>query len=136
MSFFLSLARSSFVRPLIGWVFAHASFVLPVERLHETKALLAFYHPRPGYPLHVVLAPKKAIAALTDLTPADDHWLCDLLRTAHVTAKELDLAKSGYKLIVNGGAYQQVPQLHFHLIAGIRPAEDQESIFQDQSHTP
>ncbi len=135
MSFFLSLARSSFVRPLIGWVFAHASFFLPVERLRQTETLLAFYHPRPGYPLHIVLAPKKAIAALTDLTPADDHWLCDLLRTAHATAKELDLAESGYKLIVNGGAYQQVPQLHFHLIAGISQTADQELISQGQSPT-
>jgi diadenosine tetraphosphate (Ap4A) HIT family hydrolase len=53
--------------PLIGWIFAHMSFAIPVKRLRETETLMAFYHPKPAYPFHVLLVPKKAIASLRSL---------------------------------------------------------------------
>ena len=34
---------------------------------------------------------------------------------------ELDVEGPGYRLIVNGGGYQGVPQLHFHLVSGAPP---------------
>ena len=30
------------------------SFAIPVKRLRETETLLAFYHPKPAYPFHVI----------------------------------------------------------------------------------
>ncbi len=113
----LSLARSRFGSSLVGWAFAHLSFALPVRRLRESDTLLAFWHPRPCYPIHILLVPKKAIAGLETLTPADDALLAEVLRTAHSLAAELGIAAGGYRLLVNGGAYQDVPQLHFHLVA-------------------
>lgn len=53
--------------PLIGWIFAHMSFAIPVQRLRETKTLMAFYHPKPAYAFHVLLVPKKAVASLMEL---------------------------------------------------------------------
>jgi diadenosine tetraphosphate (Ap4A) HIT family hydrolase len=32
--------------------------------------------------------------------------------------EDLNLEERGYRLIVNGGEYQEFPQLHFHLISG------------------
>jgi histidine triad (HIT) family protein len=115
----LSLARSRLGSWLTGWAFAHLSFALPVRRVCETDTLLAFWHPRPLYPVHILLVPKKAITTLDALTPADDVFLLDALRTAHKIAAELGLAERGCRLLVNGGAYQEVPQLHFHLIAAV-----------------
>ena len=31
------------------------------------------------------------------------------------------LAESGYRLIVNGGKYQDFPYLHFHLVSDLTP---------------
>jgi histidine triad (HIT) family protein len=118
MYYLLTLARSWPGRLIIGWIFAHMSFAIPVNRLHETKTLLAFHHPSPGYPIHILLVPKKAIRSLSDLQPEDDVFLAEVFRITQELVKELDLAASGYRLIVNGGEYQDVPQLHFHLIAG------------------
>jgi histidine triad (HIT) family protein len=115
--FLFSLARSLFGRLLIGWVFAKMSFVIPVKRLRETETLLAFYHPRPSYAVHVLLVPKKAVASLMELAP-EDAFLVDVFRVAQELVKELNLGASGYRLVVNGGDFQDVPQLHFHLIAG------------------
>ncbi len=91
------------------------SFAIPVKRLRETDTLLAFHHPKPSYPVHILLVPKKAISALTDLSAADDTFLAEVFVTAKELVHELNLT-TGYRLILNGGEYQEVPQLHFHLI--------------------
>ena len=117
-SYLLHLARSPMGRWLLGWGFEHMSFALPVHRLHETTTLIAFHHPRPAYAVHILLVPKKAISSLADLGPGDAGFLVDLFATVQELVKALNLEESGYRLIANGGQYQDVPQLHFHLISG------------------
>jgi len=114
----LRLARSPLARYFIGWLFAHMSIALPVQRLRETERLLAFYHPRPSYPVHILLVPKKAIASLGELTAQDRDLLPELIECVQSLVAELGLEEAGYRLIVNGGKYQDVPQLHFHLVSG------------------
>jgi histidine triad (HIT) family protein len=104
-----------FLTPLIGWIFAHMSFAIPVQRLRETKTLLAFHHPKPSYRFHVLLVPKKAVASLKELDPKDSAFLTDLYSTVQNLVDEFHL--SAYRLIVNGGEYQDFPQLHFHLVS-------------------
>jgi histidine triad (HIT) family protein len=107
--------------PLIGWIFAHMSFVIPVRRLRETETLMAFYHPKPSYPFHVLLVPKKAVASLQEFDSADTAFLTDLYTTVQNLVKEFELP--GYRLIVNGGEYQDFPQLHFHLVSNMVVAQ-------------
>lgn len=106
--------------PFIGWVFAHMSFAIPVKRLRETETLMAFHHPKPSYKFHVLLVPKKAVVSLKDLDPTDPTFLIDLYSTVQSLVDEFHL--SAYRLIVNGGDYQDFPQLHFHLISPSFPA--------------
>ena len=106
--------------PLIGWVFAHISFAIPVKRLRETETLLAFHHPKPAYPLHVLLLPKKSITSLKELASTDTAFLVDLYATVQALVEDFQLP--AYRLIVNGGDYQDFPQLHFHLISDTRPS--------------
>jgi len=101
--------------PLIGWIFAHMSFAIPVKRLRETDALMAFHHPKPSYMFHVLLVPKKAIPSLKELDSTDTTFLTDLYSTVQSLVEEFQLP--AYRLIVNGGEYQDFPQLHFHLIS-------------------
>jgi histidine triad (HIT) family protein len=97
------------------------SFALPVDRLSETATLLAFRHPHPAYPLHILLVPKKPIASFSDLDPvADSDFLTDLYTTSQHLVNQFNLAESGYRLIVNGGTYQDFPYLHFHLISDLK----------------
>ena len=106
-----------FFAPLIGWIFAHMSFAIPVKRLHETETLMAFYHPKPAYPFHVLLVPKKAVLSLKDLDSTDTAFLTDLYSTVQNLVDEFQLP--AYRLIVNGGEFQDFPQLHFHLISDV-----------------
>jgi histidine triad (HIT) family protein len=106
-----------FLAPVVGWIFAHMSFAIPVRRLYETKTLMAFYHPKPAHPFHVLLVPKKAVLSLQDLDARDTAFLADLYSTVQTIVHEFQLP--AYRLIVNGGEYQDFPQLHFHLISHV-----------------
>jgi len=111
-------ARVRMARRLAAWVFAHMSFVLPVQRLYESERLVAFYHPRPSYPVHILIVPKEGIASLQSAGAADGDLLAEVVRVAGKLAAELRLEQPGYRLIANGGGYQHIPQLHFHLVSG------------------
>jgi diadenosine tetraphosphate (Ap4A) HIT family hydrolase len=65
----------------------------------------------------VLLLPKKAVTSLADLDPNDTAFLTDLYATAQSLVKEYQLP--AYRLIVNGGEFQDFPQLHFHLISNV-----------------
>jgi histidine triad (HIT) family protein len=103
--------------PWIGWIFAHMSFGIPVKRLRETETLMAFHHPKPAYPFHVLLVPKKAVTSLKEFDTTDTTFLSDLYATVQTLVEEFQLP--AYRLIVNGGEYQDFPQLHFHLISNV-----------------
>ena len=113
------VARAS--RSALQFIFTRMSFAFPVARLRETGTLLAFHHPQPAYPVHILLIPTRAIPGLLELDPAQDAaFLADLFATAQSLVAELHLEQAGYKLVVNGGEYQDFPYLHFHLISGIK----------------
>ena len=90
------------------------SFVIPAKRLRETDTLLAFHHPQPAHPFHVILAPKKDLRSFADLAPSDP-FLAELVTTAQSLVDEFHL--TAWRHIVNGGEYQEFPHLHFHLIS-------------------
>ncbi len=105
------------VRFVIGWIFEHMSFAIPVQRLCETDTLMAFHHPKPSYPFHVLLIPKKAIASLEEFDAKDSKFLTDLYSSVQSLVDEFHL--TAYRLIVNGGDYQDFPLLHFHLVSDV-----------------
>ena len=113
----LSLARARPGSAVLRWVLTHMSSLLPVRRLRETETLIAFYHPQPSYATHILLVPKGAYASLMALPAESTDLMRDLLRTVQDLVRELGLERGGYRLIANGGSYQEVPHLHFHLVS-------------------
>jgi histidine triad (HIT) family protein len=103
---------------VLAWILTHMSFLLPAKRLRETDTLLAFHHPNPSHPFHIMLVPKKDIRSFADLEPTDP-FLADLIRNVQSLVAEHHL--TAYRLIVNGGEYQDFPYLHFHLISDCLP---------------
>ena len=101
---------------LVGWLFAYFNFAIPVKRILETDALLAFHHPQPSYPLHILLVPKRKYKAIIDIPTEDIEFMQDLFKAVKELVNIYKLEKSGYRLITNGGSAQDVPHLHFHLI--------------------
>ena len=109
-------------KQLIAWMLLNMNFALPISRLYESEKLIAFFHPQPSYPFHVLLIPKEKIPDFQSLDSSNFPFLNEVYTTAQKIVIEYHLDHSGYRLIVNGGKFQDFPLLHFHLIS------DKESI--------
>ena len=109
------LLRIPIIIRCIGWIFAYMSFLIPIVRLRETSSLLAFHHPSPNHKFHVLIVPKRPTASLAELDSQDTVFLTDLYSTVQSLIDEFHL--QAYRLIVNGGDYQDFPHLHFHLVS-------------------
>jgi histidine triad (HIT) family protein len=117
------IAKLSFVRPIVGLAFSYFGMLLPLRRLVETRYSLAFFHPKPAWKPHILIVPKKIISDWFTMRPGESLFFADLLLVAQKVASSPNLFASGFALISNGGAYQEIPQLHFHLAEG--------TVFQD-----
>jgi histidine triad (HIT) family protein len=103
---------------ILGLAFSRFPYVLPVRRVHVDASVLAFHHPFPSYPVHVLIVPRRRIAGLHALDPCDRYLLVEMLRAAQELKGSLNLPDERTWLVVNGGAYQDLPHLHIHLIVG------------------
>ena len=112
-----AVARSRIGAVIIGWSFAYMNFLIPVDRLHETERVVAFYHPKPSHKIHILIVPKRKIRSLLALTETELPVVQDVIVATQHLVKKLELQEGGFRLVVNGGAYQDVMQVHWHLIS-------------------
>jgi histidine triad (HIT) family protein len=86
----------------------------------QDDQLIAFKDINPQAPLHVLIVPRRHIASLNDLTPADDPLVGTMFRAAAALAKEHGYAERGYRTVFNTNreAGQTVFHIHLHLLAG------------------
>ena len=94
---------------------------IPVERLYEDDAVLAFPDINPQAPVHVLLIPKRHIASHAKAVADDAELLGELMWAVAEVARKQDL-ENGYRLVINTGpdGGQTVDHLHVHLL-GKRP---------------
>lgn len=102
---------------LLHWIFAYFSSAIPGEKLIETDSLIAFHHPTPSYPLHILIVPKARVRSLDALPTADHQFESELFQTVNQLVQKFNLEGFGYRLIANGGSAQEVDHLHFHLVS-------------------
>jgi histidine triad (HIT) family protein len=113
----LRAARIKLLQPGFLSLFRHMDRFLPVERLFENENWLAFEHPQPVYPLHILLLPKKPIPSLMENPLEPPEFYRDLMVVVRALVERYDLERRGYRLITNGGPNQSIPQWHWHLIS-------------------
>ncbi|MGH2588076.1 MAG: HIT domain-containing protein [Dehalococcoidia bacterium] len=90
---------------------------LPLNRLYESESVVAFYHPKPSYRVHILIVPKRSIANICAVKGNEMRIIADIVVAAQQLVRQLGLDAEGYRLVTNGGKYQDVRQLHFHLIS-------------------
>ena len=91
---------------------------IPAKIEFEDDRYIAIQDIQPAAPVHLLVIPKRAIATLNDLTPAD----AELVGGMFLVAREL-MGKMGhkdYRTVFNcgAGAQQSVFHLHLHVLAG------------------
>ena len=115
--FLYSIAKTWIGGIILHWIFAYFSFAIPSEKLVETDSLVAFHHPSPSYPLHVLIVPKAKFRSVQELPSNDGNFESGLFKAVKDLVRRFDLEECGYRLIVNGGSAQEVAHLHFHLVS-------------------
>ena len=91
------------------------------EFVAENEHGVAFRDLQPQAPTHVLVVPRRHVAALRDLDHADAELAGELLLLTKAVAQQEGLTEAGgYRVIVNDGpdAGQTVFHLHFHVRGG------------------
>lgn len=92
---------------------------IPAEIIYDDDDCIAFKDVHPQAPVHVLVIPKKEIASVDQIAEHDEALIGHLFVVIRKLAAQLGL-KNGYRVVTNCGraAGQEVPHLHFHLLAG------------------
>jgi histidine triad (HIT) family protein len=93
---------------------------IPAKIVYEDDRVIAFEDIAPKAPTHVLVVPKKEISSLDALSAEDEALVGHLLMVIQRIARDVGVATSGYRVVVNTGADggQSVDHIHFHLLAG------------------
>jgi histidine triad (HIT) family protein len=93
---------------------------IPAQILFEDDSCFAIRDINPQAPVHILLIPKKEIAAMTDVSASDQNLLGHLMLKASELAKSQGLSEKGYRLVINTGADagQTVAHIHIHILGG------------------
>ena len=91
---------------------------IPARIAYENERYIVIHDISPAAPVHVLVIPKKEIATLNDLTPADAELVGGMFLVASKVMREL--GHSDYRTVFNcgAGAQQSVFHLHLHVMAG------------------
>ena len=94
---------------------------LPTEIVLENEHAIAFNDIAPQAPIHILIIPKGKYIKYNDfIDKASQVEVYKLFILINELVKKYNLEEAGYRLITNAGknANQEVPHLHFHLLAG------------------
>ena len=110
------IARGRLASLFIGAAFEHASTLMPLDRVYDDRFTVIFHHPRPSWGTHLLAVPKRRIPSFAGLQLQDPHIALVVLSLFEGLQRVL-VARSlqDASVMVNGGVYQDVPQIHFHI---------------------
>src|SRR3989344_1352671 len=82
----------------------------------ENKTILAIGDANPIAEVHILIIPKRHIESVMSVGESDSSAIIDMFDAAQKLIRQKDL--KAFRLAFNGGSYQHVPHLHWHLLAG------------------
>lgn len=97
----------------------------PCRKVAENTKALAFDSIAPVAEHHVLIVPKEHISTFKDLEEHHKDSLMGMVKLAQEVIEKRKIS-GGYKLSLNGGKYQSVSHIHWHLLGG--ELEDKEDI--------
>ena len=94
---------------------------IPSKFVYEDESVVAFRDINPQAPQHILIVPRKHIESINDFEDDDKDLVAHILvDVVPQLAKDLKIAESGYRVVINTGdeGGQTVHHLHVHLIGG------------------
>lgn len=92
----------------------------PADIAYQDDDVVAFRDINPQAPVHVVVIPRKKARDFTELADTDDESVGRFIKGVARAARELDLERSGYRIVFNCGRHgqQTVNYVHAHILGG------------------
>ncbi len=92
---------------------------IPANVILEDDDFLAFHDINPKAPVHILAIPKMHVDSFNE---ANGNLMGKMSNFIQKVALEVDIAKSGYRVITNVGfnGGQEVLHLHFHILGGAK----------------
>jgi histidine triad (HIT) family protein len=94
---------------------------IPTTKVYEDEHVLAINDINPQAPTHVLVLPKGKYVSFDDFSAkASDAEITALVKATGKIARDLGVADTGYRLLLNHGphSHQDVPHLHIHILGG------------------
>lgn len=93
---------------------------IPCDKVFEDDQVLAFNDINPQAPTHILIIPKEPIPTTDDLKEEHKPLVGHMVWVAGEIARNLGLARDGYRLVFNcrGHGGQEVYHIHLHLLGG------------------
>lgn len=93
---------------------------IPSTVVHSDADIVAFRDIDPKAPVHVLVIPRRHIASVNELEPADADLVGRMVLVAKSIADADGIARPGYRLVMNTGpdGGQSVSHLHLHVMGG------------------
>jgi histidine triad (HIT) family protein len=93
---------------------------IPAKKVFEDDDVVAFNDINPQAPTHLLVIPRRHIASLDAMTPADAAAVGTTVFRCAALARDMKLNSDGYRVVANTGAAagQTVFHIHFHLLGG------------------
>ncbi|GGE68395.1 HIT domain-containing protein [Priestia taiwanensis] len=91
-----------------------------VDIVKETEHVLAYYHTRPFYEVHIVVVPKKHILSFTNIEEEDMPIVYEVMSVIREVATEMEKTYGACRIITNLGEYQDSKHMHFHVVFGAK----------------
>ena len=90
---------------------------IPSNKVYEDEKVLAFRDIDPQAPVHVLLIPKQHFANILEADPETIAYMHGVIVRI---VKELGIAESGFRVVINTGedGQQTVRHLHVHILGG------------------
>lgn len=88
---------------------------IEIKVVKETNSILAFYHTKPFWPVHIVITPKIHIASLLELEGEIAEELFAVLKEVSAQVKDQE---GSAQVLTNLGDYQDSKHLHIHVASG------------------
>ena len=94
---------------------------IPCDKIFEDEKVLFFKDINPKAKIHILAVPKAEVVSLSDfILKCDEREIVYFFQKIIKITAELNIDKSGYRLITNDGkdSNQEVPHFHVHILGG------------------
>lgn len=93
---------------------------IPANTIYKDEDVLVLRDLNPQAPTHALVIPRRHIATLNDLQPADAMLIGKMTLAAKAVAEQEGIAEEGYRTLFNcnAGAGQTVFHIHLHVLGG------------------